>query len=304
MYSEAFNYTVEYATVDGQLMGLTWQAAPGCFIYRNDIADDVLGAHDEATVQEAVKDWDAFLATADKMKEKNYKMLSGPDDVKYVYLDQRTSPWVVDDKLNIDSAVTDYLEMAKKLYDGDYTNKTGMWNDDWNANFSGDVFGYFGCTWFVYWCIPSDSKFYGNCSMVQGPKSYHWGGTYLGVTKDCPNKPLAALVMYTLCCDKDAMAKLSEETLDFVNNKAAMQSLIDAGKGASEVLGGQNPLSIWYEAAQGISLKNATEYDSTINGFLDTASQAYNSGEVKSVDDAVANIKSDVQNAYSFITVE
>ena len=45
-------------------------------------------------------------------------MVSGPDDIKYPLADSKTSPWVEDDKLNIDGWVNTYLEYAKKLYDG------------------------------------------------------------------------------------------------------------------------------------------------------------------------------------------
>ena len=310
-YSEAYNYTVDYATINGELKGVTWQACPGCFVYRNDIAREVLGSSDPENVQAAIDDWGKFFVTADKMKEAGYKMLSGPDDVKYVFLDQRSSPWVENDKLNIDQAVYDYLETSKKLYDGGYTDKTSMWSDAWTANLSdGKVFGYFGCTWWVYWCVPYQSEgsgnggFYGNCSIVNGPSSYHWGGTYLCVTADCPNKGLAGLILYTMTCNTEIMQKLSEETLDFVNNKRAIQNQIDSGTGASEVLAGQNPLTVWAESAEKISLKNATEYDSTINGFMDIASSAYNSGEVNDIGSAVDIIKDSVRNTYSYILVE
>jgi hypothetical protein len=306
MYANAYDYTVKYATIDGELKGLTWQATPGGFVYRTDIAEEVLGVTAPEEVQEYVKDWDTFFATAETMKAAGYAMLSGPDDIKYAMLDQRSAAWVTDDKLSVDQAVIDYLEMAKKLYDGGYTTKSNMWDDNWNTNFTGDVFGYFGCTWFVYWCIVDEegSETYGKRAMCQGPVDYHWGGTYVGITDACPNKELAALVVYTLCCDTDVMYKLSEETLDFVNNKAAVEALIADGKGASPVLGGQNPLETWHEAAQGISLDFAYENDSTINGFLDNASGAYNSGEFATVDDAVQSIKDKVQEAYQYITVE
>jgi len=303
MTKNCYSYTLDFATVNGSLKALSWQACPGSFIYRNDIADAVFGTHDPADIQNHLQDWDSFMASADQLKEAGFKIVSGPDDIKYVFLDQRNSPWVSDDKLNIDVSVTNYLEMAKMLYDGGYTNRTSMWSDAWNAGFSEDVFGYFGCTWFVYWCIPQGSKFDGNCSICQGPKPYHWGGSYLTVTKGCPNQGLAALVIYTLCCDTDVMQKLSVETLDFVNNQQAIANLISSGQGASEVLAGYNPLTVWDSAAKGLSLKNATEYDSTINGFLDTASMAYNSGEYSSIDEAVAGIKNDVQMVYPFIDV-
>ena len=95
-----------------------------------------------------------------------------------------------------------------------------------------------------------------------------------------------------------------ESSSDFVNNKAAVQELIDEGKGASKKCGGENPLPAFMEAAEGISLPYATPYDAIFNGFVDTASQAYNSGEIKSVDEAIQKVKDQVSDGYSFITVE
>lgn len=303
MYSEAYAYTKAYATYDDGLRGLSWQATPGGFCYRADIAKEVLGVDAPEDVQEYVKDWDTFFATADKMKEKNYKMLSGPDDVKYVCIDQKTSPWVQDDTLNIDQSVKDYLETAKKLYDGDYTNKTTMWDDAWSSGFDGDVFGYFGCTWFTYWSL-TPKEHMGDYKMCAGPADYHWGGTYMAMTKDCPNKELAGFIMYTICCDTDFMTQHMGDKSDYVNNKAAVQANIDAGKGAAEVLGGQNPVEVWAAQCDNIDLKNATQYDSTFNGYMDAASQAYNSGEAKTIDDAIEIIKNRVRESYSYITVE
>ena len=158
---------------------MCWQATPGCFIYRTDIAKEVLGTDDPAKVQEYVKDWDTFLDTAETMKQAGYKMLSGPSDAKKPIIDQRTSAWVENDTVNIDPVITEYLEFAKKLYDGEYTNNNAQWSDGWNTDFTADVFGYFGCTWFTYWSIndKEGSETYGKRNMCQGPTTYHWGGT-------------------------------------------------------------------------------------------------------------------------------
>ena len=58
MYANAYDYTVEYATVDGELKALTWQATPGVVAYRTDIAEEVLGTSDPAEVQAKIGDWD------------------------------------------------------------------------------------------------------------------------------------------------------------------------------------------------------------------------------------------------------
>lgn len=327
MYANAYKYTIDYATYNGKVKGLTWQATPGNFTYRASIAEKVLGTSEPDKVQEYVKDWETFFDTADKMKDAGYKMLSGADDIKYAIWDQKTTPWLTVDgdneKLTLDDTVKDYLEKAKKLYDGDYTDKTTMWSDPWNANFEDDVFGYFGCTWFVYWSIkyaevetgekdekgdpikePDPNGTYGDWRLCVGPESYHWGGSYMAVMKDCPNVELAAFLMYSLCCDEDIMYTIQKDSLDFVNNKAANKRISEDGSGKSGVLGGQDPVASWMEAAEKIDLSNSTYLDATIYTYIDKASEAYNAGTYATADEAIQYIKDQVKSNYDYITVE
>lgn len=310
-----YDYTIQYATYNGQLKALTWQATPGVLCYRTDIAEEVLGSSDPAEVQKAVKDWDTFFETAETMKEKGYKMVSGPDDIKYPLIDSRTSPWVTGEEgsetLNIDAWVSDYLEKAKKLYDEDLTNKTSMWSDGWSANMDKDVFCYFGCTWFLFWSLcpdnedgTNDYEHAADWNICVGPQAYHWGGTYLTVGKDCPDTALAALVLRTLCCDTDVMADIITDDSDFVNNKAAQEKVSKAGYEFAKL--GIDPLETFKEGAEKISLDNATSYDAIFNGYVDAASQAYNAGTdgVDSVDKALDMVKNQVTENYSYITVE
>jgi len=310
MYANAYDYTVQYGTVDGNLKAVTWQAAVGNFTYRADIAEEVLGTSEPDEVQEYVKDWDTFFDTADKMKEAGYAMLSGPDDIKYAIWDQQTQPWVTVDAdgnetLTLDDCVSDYFEKAKKLYDGGYTDQTSMWSDAWSANFEGDVFGYFGCTWFVYWSIAttedSATSTYGDWRVCQGPVSYHWGGTYVCIGADTPNPELAAFLLYELCCDSDMMASIEEETKDFVNNKEAVAKVIADGEGASDILGGQNPVETWAQTALDIDLSNSTYMDANLKAIMDKASEGYNAG---TIDDPVQYVKDEVASTYDYITVE
>jgi len=294
MYSNAYQYTIDYAKVDGELKALTWQATPGNFTYRASIAEEVLGTSDPAEVQELIGggsgSWDKFFEVADQMKEAGYAVISGPDDVKYAIWDQQTNPWVTVDAdgnetLTLDDAVSEYFETAKKLYDGGYTDQTSMWSDGWSANFEGDVFGYFGCTWFVYWCIAttedSETSTYGDWRVCEAPVGYHWGGTYVCIGADTPNPELAGFLLYELCADADIMYKISAETFDFVNNKEAVANLIADGKGASDILGGQNPVETWANAALAIDLSNSTYLDSALKGIMDKASEGYNAGTVE-----------------------
>ena len=317
MYANAYQYTKDYATYDGELKALTWQATPGCLIYRTDIAEEVLGHSDPDSVAADVKDWDAFFATADKMKEAGYNMVAGPDEIKYACFDQQSSAWITEtddgEALTLDKSVEDFFELSKKLYDGEYTANASMWDATWNGEYEGKTFAYFGCTWSVYWCMafnkdddgnPVDGSTYGKWNICAAPVSYHWGGTYVMITKDCPNPELAAFLVYSLCCDEDIMYTLACDTLDFVNNKAVIEKEIANGDGASPILGGQNPVEVWAESVKNIDLSKASYLDSEIKNYITDAAAAYNAGEVDSIDAAVQLVKDKVADAHPEITVE
>lgn len=303
MYSNAYQYTVDFATIDGNLMACTWQATPGILCYNKAMAEEVLGTSDPVEVQEMVKDWDSFFATADKIKEAGYYMLSGADELKYPYLANKEEAWVVDGKLVISDTVKEGLEMAKKAWDGGYTKQVDQWSTDWTANMSNNtVFCFFGTTWFM-----SDTVFvtedvkYQTCA---GPMGYYWGGSYLLYGKDCPNPELAGLLIYTLTCDTDAMYDIIKDDADFCNNQEAVARAIANGDGALDKLDGQNPYEAFDAGAKMIDMSKSTAYDSQINNSYSTVSGGYNTGKYANIDEAVAALKADVAATITDIVVE
>ena len=155
MLANSYDFAKQYGTTDGELKCVTWQATAGSVYYRRDIAKKVLGTDDPAKVQEALASWDKFFETAETLKAAGYKIVSGAPDVKYAIWDTQSQPWVTDDgskeTLTLDKSVTEYLETAKKIYDGEYSNNTSMWDNSWAADMKDDskVFCYFGCPWFI-----------------------------------------------------------------------------------------------------------------------------------------------------------
>ncbi len=125
-------YTVELGTnKSGDLVALCYQCTGGAFIYRRSIAKEVFGSDDQATVEAAIgagtQSWDKFFEAAEALKAKGYAIVSGLGDVWNVCEKAASTPWVVDGKLNIDPMRMEYLDIAKKLIDGDYCNKTDAW---------------------------------------------------------------------------------------------------------------------------------------------------------------------------------
>lgn len=315
--AEMYPYTITIATDqrDGSLKGLSWQSCPGAFIYRSDLAESLLGVTSPEEMQAKIGTWDDFLATAREIKEKSgdaTRILSSNGDVVNTFMSNKTEPWVTSDGVfHMDSAMEEYMDVVKVLQEEDLTQKTTQWSDEWNAGPSTDaVFGYFGCTWFLHWTIKANcggsavgEGTYGLWNMCQGPAPYYWGGTWLGATAGCSDKEMAGTIMQALCCDTDIMTKMSEETLDYVNNKAAMKSLSDAGKGAYDFLGGQDFIAVFSPLAEDVDVSWMCAYDQKVNELLDTQVTAYSNGE-KDKETAIADFKAAVADAYPGVTVE
>ena len=111
---DQYQYTKDVVTDgDGKLKGVSWQGCPGVLIYNREAAKEVLGSDEPADVQAAVKDWDTFLATAQKMKDAGYKMTSTVNDAYRVFSNNVTSKWVEDGKINIDPNLKTWADMSK-----------------------------------------------------------------------------------------------------------------------------------------------------------------------------------------------
>ena len=313
MFTEAYDFSKQFATYNGELKAATWQGCPGVFIYRRDIAQSVFGVSDPADVQKLLKDWDSFFAAAKKLKKAGKYIVSGPDEIKYAALSNREKPWITStssgkEKLTLDSSVTQYLKYFIKLYDGGYTKNTSTWSEEWNDNMSSnDVFGYFGTTWFTGILEGNCGKSFGKWGVCTGPSPYNWGGTYLMVGKNTPNPDLSAFIIYGICCDSKLMYKITTEKGDFVNNRTANAKLVkdkvspkfSDGKSMVKMLGGQNPIQAWADAAERIDLSNKTYADITIMECIDNAAWAYVDGDIKTVDEAVQLVIDDAKNELS-----
>lgn len=234
-YGNSYQYNIDYATDNGELMALSWQANVGCFTYRSDIAIEVFGTDDPEVIQEKVKDWDSFLATAEELKQHGYYMISSTDDITFQDYNIAYLP---------DQSVVDAVE------NNNYSAGTYRWSSEWNEDMTSDVFGYFGCQWFVNWSLWLDDEGEITYKVCEGPMDFAWGGTYLGITRACPDKQLAALILYTLCCDSEAMYENAKISYEMPNNIVATEMLIEDGETLTTYnVEGQNPLPIYHKAA-------------------------------------------------------
>ncbi len=274
-------------------------------------------------MQEKVKDWDTFVATAktvyDESGEKT-ALTSTLGGIWQVFSSARDEAWVTNNKLNVSDDVTNFLTFAKDLRDKGYVTNVDQWGDSWfGLGQTDQTMGYFVSTWGLKDTGTSNGNgfmtdaagakggaTYGKWNICEGPQSYFWGGTWLVVPPACDNADLAKGIIEYFCKNDDSMKKYAELTGDFVNNKDVMAELVADGTNSNGNLGGQDQFQILNKVAEKITMDSSliTEYDASIKGSFQTVYGDYVENKHASVEDAIEAFKKAVAVNNNDLTVE
>ena len=316
-YKNMYKYDLDLGTdADGNVRALFWQATPGCYQVRADLAEKYLGTTDPAAIAEKFKDLDTILATAKEVNDASggkCKLFSGYDELKRSLTNSRSQGFYDDnDVITLDDNITTYLETAKKLYDDDLTYNTDQWSADWYANMDGDgessnaALAYMGCPWFTYWCLSDTWK--ENTILVPAQNKCYWGGTGLAATTECSDPDLAAKIMKYFTCDTDGMVAINALNSDYVNNTEAINKIIESGASADGngylyPDAGQNFMEFFLPLADGLDASMVKAEDQQILSLLDTQTKAYATGE-KDLDTAISDLKASIHDTYSYLKTE
>lgn len=315
--ADMYQYTKDIVTSDdGAVKAVSWQATPGLFAYRRSIAKEVLGSDDPATVQESVKDWATFNATAEKMKAAGYFMLAGYDDAYRPFSNNVSQGWVVDGVVTVDPKLKEWVDQTKEFTDKGYNNKASLWSAEWAAEQgpNGKTFGFFYSTWGINFTLMGNSLadqdaeeavgngIYGDWAVCEGPAAYYWGGSWICGATGTDNPTLVHDIMYSMTCDPAIAKAITEETQDYTNNEPAMEEIASSDF-QSEFLGGQNHIALFTEAAPKIDMSNAGPYDQGCNEEFQGAMKDYFDGTVADYDTALANFYQTIQTKYPELQV-
>ena len=305
---DQYPYTKDVVTDgNGRLKGVSWQGCPGVLIYNREAAKEVLGTDDPTAVQEAVKDWDTFLATAKTMADAGYRMTSTVNDTFRVFSNNVTSKWVEGGKINIDENMKNWVDMSKKMVDAGETGTHKLWSDDWSRGFypEGKTFCYFGPAWLIDFCMAADTEGsianQGGWGATEGPQGFFWGGTWICAAVGTDNPSLVADIMRQMTCNTGLMTDIVKKDNDFVNNKPAMEQMAKDASYASAVLGGQNAIGIFCVGAENIDLGNTSPYDQGCNEEFQDAMKNYFEGSM-SYEEAVDMFYKAVVEKYPGLT--
>ena len=314
-FPEAFSYTLSFGTNDaGVFKAASFQATPGGFVYRADLAKEYLGVETPEQMQELVKDWDTFQETGAKIYEASGQKTSiqaTEGGLWQVFQSNRTKPWVVDGKLEMDTA-EQFYDIAKGMLDNKSLANVPQWDGAWyNAIMDGTALGDFVPTWGLTttgggsilenFTNGGDEALGANMAICEGPSGWFWGGSYFGVSPKCDNKTLAKEFIEFYCINADTMKAYAETTGDFMNNKTVMSDLTASNK----LLNGQNHYAILTKVMDKLDLEGKiTKYDSVIKSKFNESVAGYLDGTYATKDDAINAFKDAVATAYPDLTVE
>ena len=305
------DYPMKIGSYNGHVYGMAWQVCPGALFYRRSLAKAYLGTDDPAEVQKYVSDLDKFVETAKLLKEKSNgkcDIVSSTGDMFMPYKGARKQPWVVNDKLVIDSAMEKFMDMCKTLHDNNLEGRVGQWSEGWFAGMKGtlkdekgnpiEVFCYLLPTWGLHYVLKQNAPdTAGDWAMCAGPANYYWGGTWVAAYKGTKNPNAAKEMIKYLTTDDTFLTNYAKASGDTVGNLNVQNALKDSF--SDPYLAGQNHYKDFCEMAKGIDGSLIQGSDQQIEGLFNEAVAAYTNGE-KTKEQALKDFKDQVSTTMGY----
>ena len=307
--SDSEDYTVKIASdSEGNVKALSYQATPGGFWYKRDLAKKYLGTDDPDEISEMLSTTEGMLDVAEKLKEgsngETHMFASYKDLWQFANYGMRSVAWVDGNKFQMDDYIPEFFDLAKTVRDNDYDAKIDTWSEAWYASCADDsVFGYAEPTWGLQYVIQTgapDSE--GNWGIASMPAAYFKGGSYLGIYQESQNKELAAEYVKFVCTNKDFLTQYANDKGDYTSLKSVNKEIADSGYEESWCAG-QNTFKFFSDQMDKINTDIVTKYDDTIGNLMLNNVDLYLNGQLDK-DAAIAQFKDDVASNYRRLDVE
>ncbi len=318
---------------DGVQRAISYQITPAGIYYRRDIAKKVFGTDDPEEIGKLFKDYNTILQTAQTLKDAGYRIFASDGEMNYFSGD---SAWVVDNKLNVDQSRYDYMDLAVKLYQDDYTAYASQWSTPWYQAMSGpipilsqdiqsgsddsvnvwdsenfeeqtkdlpktEVFAYGLPSWGVLTLRDNVKDTSGSWGVCAGPSYGFGGGTFIGISSQSKKKEAA--------WDFIKFCTLDEDTADWWIEKSegdvvSLKSVLEKHKDdENPVYGNEKLYAFWLQQAEGIDYSKVTKYDKVIGDAWGEAISSIKTG-ASDKDTAINNFYDTVASTYPDIEIQ
>ncbi len=305
-----YPYTLEMAKDDsGKLKGLSWYACPGGIGYKRDIAKKYLGTDDPDKISNMLSSPENIINTSKRLynaSKGTAKLLPGPEELFQIYKCAKSQPWIVDNKLTIDSKMMEYLDLQKYLTKNKYSGTIRAWTPRWNMSISDKSTMCFAiASWGISNVIEANDKSNtgkGNWGIAKAPYSYYWGGTTLSISAKSNNKDLSWQFMKYLTSDKNQLEEWAQNCGDFINNKELVSKFQIEDKYINKTIN-QNIYKVFGPVVNDIKAPTTIYLDDTINNnWLNITESYFNDYRTK--EKALADFKNKINKDYPDIEID
>jgi ABC-type glycerol-3-phosphate transport system substrate-binding protein len=235
-------------------------------------------------------------------------VLSSYSELDNPFKSLRKQPWVVNDKLVIDNAMIQYMDLAKQIRDKGYDARVSTWAEGWYAGMKGilqdennkhiDVFGYFLPTWGLHYVIKANAEeTSGDWAVVKGPLSYYSGGTWYAAYKNTKNPEAAKEFIRYCSADDEFLEKWALQEGDLTSNFFVNEKIKD--QFLDPFVGGQNHYALFASLASGVDGSLTQGTDDIVNTIFGEAVTAYVMGE-KSREQALADFQAQINGELGY----
>ena len=218
--STVFDYAVPYmVTEQDEVVGIVKPGSPAGLAYSADLTEKYLGTSDPDELEKMLPDWDSFIEVGKEVLDKSngeVKMLSGYDELYQIIGYQNDTPYIVDNKLNLEESIGPALKRMIEMRDAGILANLSSGSSSYNASYNNGTVLFYPCaTWSIRWQLQeNDPDGVRNWRLMTPPEGgFNWGGGAGCITKDSKNKEAAWIVLREAGLSTDcAIAYMNEFT--------------------------------------------------------------------------------------------
>lgn len=296
----------------GAVCGIEQCLTPAGLAYRKDLAKEYFGTDDKEELEAMLATWDDFIAKGKEVNEKSNGevfMMQGLADAQLFIREQGGVSWIDGTTIKATESLKKSLELACELRDNNAVDKLEAWSPAWYASFGEGKHIFAGCaTWSIALNIEAndpEGETTGHWGLMNAPEgNISWGGTTVGITKTCKDKRLAweFIKFATLSTEgAEAMNKIGYLT-------SAKQPYIDNPelKSMKSAWFGDEDLGLIYmdEILPNIETRPMNYDDNVVHETLDLVTTALNNDSSMTADDAMNQLKTELETKLPDYTVE
>ncbi len=240
---------------DGNMYGIPVDLGPGVMYYRTDIFEKA-----GIDVNDAIKDWDSYIAAGEKLKKQNVQLIASAADVAQaiifttvpegegLYFDKDGNPVVTSERF------VHAFEVAKEIREKGLDGRILAWSNEWYEGFRNGTFAtQQSGAWLLghlnNWIAPETKGKWAVSNLPDGIYG-SWGGSFLSIPTQSENQDEAWKLIEFMTTDRDNQLQHFETIAAFPANVTTYDDeLFDEGV---EFLGGQKARQLFAEVAKNI----------------------------------------------------